>query len=1136
MNDDPISASMNSSKMNKTHSSGLIGAFVRHPNAANLLMALMILFGIYGLSKLKTQFFPTIKNDSITLSITWPGASAEDVEANILEAIEPSVRFIDGVNKITAYAREGAATVFLEFAENTDMQKAQSDVEQAVDALSILPQDSETPKVSRTKWHDTIARIALKGPFSEDALKIFAKRIRDDLLARGIDRVTFEGVRDSEYVIAIPERELRRLEMTIHDVAEHISSNTRDVPSGNLDGDVERQLRVLAVDGSLTGLAKIAVKTLPTGERVLLRDIAHIEKQFNSDQPRGFSNGDPAIELTVQRVESADTISSAAILDHYLAEIQPTLPKSLTVVKYEVRAERLNDRIMLLINNGLTGLCLVVAILFIFLNARIALWVAAGIPIAMLAAIGFMWISGQTINMISLFALIMTLGIIVDDAIVVGEHTATRFAFGEDPIVAAQGGANGMFIPVLGASMTTIAAFLPILLIGDTIGQIMGALPMVIIAVLIASLIECFLILPGHLAHSLAKPRNKTWSWWRHGFLATAFVLFAIGLSRQNGAQIISFFTPLSEFLYSLHANYGGILFNIVILTISFLIAGAIEGIFYYAQQIERLPLMQKSRTFRDWFDTKFNWFRDHFFRKFVSLSYQWRYVTISLSCASLIIAIGFLQGGRIGFVFFPSPEAENISARITFNAGIRETDAIAAIQDIENALQKAEKELVEVNTQDTLVVASFVTLGKAGRSQGDNVASIDVQLTASEARSVRTPAIVKAWRRAMPHIAGVKRIAIYEKRGGPPGRDLDIRLQNAPSATLKAASIELQDILSSYPGISGVADDLPFGKPELAMKLTPRGVALGFTISSVGEQIRNAIHGSIANRLAQGDEEITIRLRKILNGKGGGALRNLELKAPSGEYAPLTEIVTLTDRQGFSVIQRRDGKTTLSVTADVDHMMTSNADIIKSLMEGPMPALATRYGIDYQFSGRAEERENAFADLRIGSFIALGLIYIILAWIFASYLRPIAVMLIIPFGVVGAIFGHYIMGFPLTILSVIGLLGLSGILVNNAIILVSRLDERLSQGETIDEASIGASQDRLRAVLLTSCTTIGGLTPLLFEKSLQAQFLMPMVITIVFGLATATALVLFLVPSLIGVGADIARIYRLIYDHRAFH
>ncbi|WP_162654237.1 efflux RND transporter permease subunit [Lentilitoribacter sp. Alg239-R112] len=1179
---------------------GLISTFIRHPNAANLLMVLMIIFGAFAIAKINTQFFPTVDRPNIGVYISWPGASAQDVEVNVLAVAEPELRFINGVERMTSTASEGNGAITLEFAEGANMQEALSEVEAAAKAIGNLPEDAETPEVRRSQFFDAVARLSISGSASESVKRDWAKRVRDDLIDRGIDKINFSGLRASEISITVPERELRRLSTTVSEISSIIGGNSRDIPSGNVDGDIERQLRALANARNINGLRDVEIKSFPTGEKVKLGDIAKIEDSFNSSDTRGLSDNLAAIELDVRRAPSADTLETAAILFDYIEEIRPQLPDNIELKTYRVSSEALSERILLLVKNAAGGLLIVVLTLFIFLNARIAFWVAAGIPIALLATIGFMLVIGQTINMITLFTLIMMLGIIVDDAIVVGEHTNTRLEAGDDNITAAENGVGMMMTPVMAAMLTTLAAFSPILLINDTIGQIMGVLPYVVIAVLIASLIECFLILPGHLAHSLRTKKIVRWSYWRQFFIALIMTLtlaailnrLSIGadksaspllaqladmpsfmraalaaLSALTFATIIEFIfikllRPFITFtltslgclilanIYSSLASGSGEFENIrsfigsliTIPSINLMVAGIVTAVIIVLfseisvrrkeskMSAEELEAQRRGDGwFRRNFDARFNWFRDNPFHWLVRLSYNWRYVTIAFSAGLvMVLAVGLIKSGKVEFVFFPSPEAENITGIVVFNAGLPEDQALKAIETYEKSLRDADDKLTDENEQ--LVSAIFTTFGASNRN-GAVQARINVQLTASEFRSVRTNDIVSAWRREAPRIAGIQRFSVAQSRGGPPGRDVEVRLQGDSSEQLKAAANDVAQLLSTLEGVSGVEDNLPYGKPELVMQLTPFGSALGFSIDNVGRQIRNSFEGNVPFRFARGDDEVTVRVSAELRESGLAALRNLSLKGPSGQFVPLTEIVDLSERQGFASIKRRDGKTTISVSGDIDNNVSTTDKVTETLTSaGELASIAAKHGVTYSFGGRSEEQKNAFSDLRLGAIIAIIVIYIILAWFFGSYWQPLAVMMIIPFGIVGAVFGHWLMGFKLTILSFIGLLGLSGILVNDSIILVARLNERLREGVNQAEAAIGASLDRLRAVMLTSLTTIGGLLPLLFETSRQAQFLLPMAITIVFGLALSTFLVLFLVPALVGVGNDIRTVFAAIF------
>ncbi len=1132
--------------MNVRHipgSAGLVGLFARHRNAANLLMVLMIIFGVFSLGRINTQFFPNVEIKSIWVTVAWPGASAEDVEANVLRIIEPEIRFVDGAKKIVSYAREGSGSVNLEFRPDTDMKKATADVDSAVKAINNLPEDSETPKVSQSNWFDRIARLAIIGDIPEAALRIYAKQMRDDLVQRGVDKVDIKGLREEELWVEVPERELRRLGLSIGDISKAIAVNSRDMPSGQMSGRVEKQLRALADAESPAALAKVEIKSFASGEKVLLGDIADIKFAYKDGSEQGLSGGKRAIQLTVQRSPTADTLATSAILDDYLAEIENVLPAGITLKKYEVRSDRLVERILLLVRNGLGGLVLVVGTLYLFLNARIAFWVAAGIPVAMLATIGFMHVSGQSINMISLFGLIMMLGVIVDDAIVVGEHTATRVTTGDGPFEAAENGANRMVTPVMAAMATTIAAFSPMFLIRDVIGQIMGVMPLVVIAVIIASLIEAFLILPGHLAHTLQPRHRRRWSYWRHLIVSFAIGTFLISIAtRASPIGGVSILVAPMQTLATLKGDLPVAAYMLMIAGFSLFAGALIEFLFFLSAWLtgkfgrdadeKSAGLGQESR-FRRGFDRRFNGFRNGPFRRFVGMSFDYRYVTVAIAIASiLVIALGLLRGGHVQFVFFPSPESENLRARMVFNAGIDEARAVTIINEVEASLYRTVGEIAP--DREPLVEAVFSTLGSAGYSIGDNLAEMRVQLTSSEMRTVRTPDIIAAWRKQLPKIPGVRRISVYSPRGGPPGRDIELLIYGNDPAVLKNVASQMTEIVAAVPGTTGTADDLPYGKPELVMELLPRGGALGFSIEEVGRQVRNAFEGAIPRRFVRGDDEITIRIKTVSRHLGTAALRNFELKSPTGQFVPLAEVVRLTERQGFSAIRRQDGKMVVAVTADLDTDIMTTERAIAILEASEMASILSRAGADYEFRGRAEERRKAFEDLGYGTVIALAVIYIILAWVFASYWRPIAIMLVIPFGLVGAILGHYLMDFKLTILSLIGLLGLAGILVNDSIILVSRMDERLeSMGEHLREAAIGASCDRLRAVLLTSLTTIGGLLPLMFEKSLQAQFLLPMAITIVSGLAMATLLVLFLVPALVGIGDDIRRVLAAVFGER---
>jgi multidrug efflux pump subunit AcrB len=599
-----------------------------------------------------------------------------------------------------------------------------------------------------------------------------------------------------------------------------------------------------------------------------------------------------------------------------------------------------------------------------------------------------------------------------------------------------------MLAPVTSASLTTIASFLPILVVGDIIGQVIREIPLVVTAVLIASLIECFLVLPCHMRGALS------------------------GLRQPNRLRR--------------RLNHG---FELV---------------------------------------------RDGPFRRLVETALAWRYATLAAALGALILSLGAIFGGRVGFVFFSGPEANTLYANLVMAPGTARDVTEATLTVMDEALHATARDLAAGPRE--LLVMSFVQLGETlivdpriRRLQGDNVGAMHVELVPSDRRAVRTDELIEAWRARLPPLPGVESLAITPRTGGPPGRELDIRLRGGDSLdALKQASLEVRDLLVRLPGVAQIDDDLPHGKQEILIELTPRGRALGFTTQSVGRQLRDAFEGRIAKRFARGDEEVEVVVTLADSAAARLSLAAFPLRGPTGREVPLSEVADLREDRGFARIRREDGVRQVSIAAELDEAQIRLEQVIAALTEGGLPEIAERHGLTYRFAGKAEEQMRTLADIRLGAVLGLTLIYIILAWVFASFTRPFAIMLSIPFGLVGVVLGHMLLGYDLSILSLITLLGLSGILVNDSIILVSAIDRRRTEGMPLEDAIVDGTCARLRAVILTSATTIGGLAPLLFETGFQAQFLIPMAITIVFGLMVTTFLVLFLIPAILGIQADL--------------
>ncbi len=1007
----------------------------------------MVVCGLFATAQINREFFPDFGIDFVTITLAWPGASAQDVDSSIVQAIEPEVRFLNGVKKVTSSSFKGVASIVIEFNAGHSMRDALSDVESAVAQLRTLPEDSKEPEIRRILRYETISKLVISGPFPESSLKLVAKRLRDDLLDKGVDRIDLFGTRDEEIWVDVDPMILRRFDLKLADIATRIGASSQDVPSGEIAGG-EQQVRSLGLKRTSAEVEAIEIRAFPDGRKVFLRDIATVREAFKDTSRVAFRNGRPAVELHIRRALNTDALEIADTVREYIESVKPTLPPTLILEQYDVRVKSIRQRIQLLVNNGLGGLLLVLGVLFLFLNARVAFWVAVGIPAAMLAAVAIMWVSGQTINMISMFGMIMAIGIVVDDAIVVGEHAEAQFRQGLDALGAAIAGARRMAAPVISSTLTTVAAFLPLFLVSGISGQIISAIPFVVITVLLASLLECFFVLPGHLSHAL----------------------------REDSAQT-------------------GLL-----------------------------------GRFRRRFDSAFEQFRDGLFTRTVARAVRFRYVTLAISVAALVIAVATVIGGRVGYMFFPSPEPDKIYGNIEMISGTSRERTHAMLLEVEQALDRAVSKL-DGDGSDLVEMS----LGKLGLAVGDGggaqpvsssdtVGGLVVELKTSDQRAIRAAALMDAWRREVNLQPGLETFTVTAKQTGLPGRDLDIRLRGDAVHDLKAAAGALGELLARYPGVTDIADDLPVGKPEVILEVTSQGQALGFTIEEVGRQVRNAIDGAIAKRFARGDEEVSIRVQLDRRVVDTAMLDSLYLRSPAGAEVPIGEVVTMRKETGFARIRREDGRREVSITAGIDPSVTRPGAVIRGLLAQGLVDIVDKYGVEYEFAGRAEEQAETSADMRFGSLLGLVLIYIILAWVFSSYFRPLVVMSIIPLGFVGAVLGHFLWDMDLTMLSVFAILGLSGIVINDSIVLVRTIDER-HKTEPLEPAVIGGACDRLRAVVLTSATTIGGLTPLLFETSLQAQFLIPMAVTIVFGLVVTTFVVLLLVPALIAVQGDIVRL-----------
>ena len=1043
--------------MSQFRESGFLKFFVEHRTSANIIMILMIVVGLLSIGRLNKQFFPDFEVEVVGVSVDWPGATAEEIDKNIVQLLEPELRPISGVKKVSSKSVEGVGVTQVEFNYGYDMQKGRTDIETAVSRINF-PQKANKPKIVVGEFFDTVTRIVLSSNMPLSELRLISKKLKEALLNSGVDKVDIQGLPKEEILIEIPQIETARLKLSFNQIANLIKSETQDVSGGSF-ADGSLRVRTEGEKRLVETFNKLELKNSISGGRIILQDIAKISSSFEQGSILKSVDGNPAVELWVRRSKTSDALKVSENVEKVILKSKNIIGNTVKIETYNTAANLIEERITLLVKNGLSGLCIVLAVLFLFLSRNTAIWVALGIPIAFLATFGVMLVSGQSINMISLFGLIMALGIVVDDAIVVGEHssylkTKRRLNSSQAPVVAA----TRMSMPVISAMLTTVAAFIPLFMVKGVIGEIIAAIPWVVCAVLVASLIECFLVLPAHLAHFDKKKVE--------------------------------------------------------------------EG------------------KFRLWFDKRFITFQEGIFKRFITFTFNYRYVTFMFAIGMFIVSVGMMSGGRVMFSFFPTPEADIIIANFKMHSGTTRSKTEEMLNKLEGGLIKTSKEF---STSPDLVKFSMSTIGgrtsfsngSGPNSKGsDLLGSMVVELKTADKRKIRTNQFIKEWKDNIQFVEGLDKLTIRSPSGGPPGRDLDIRFQGDKLETLKIASNELIEIARTIPGVTSLNDNLEFGVQEKILTLNNKGQSLGLSILNIGEQVRSAINGIIISEFPKADEEVVVRLKLSEREKLTDMINDLRIITPLGTSFKLQEVITISEKIPFASINRKNGFREVTITGDLFPALMNTSEARQFLLNNGLPEIAKKYNLNYRFDGRDLEQKETFADMQIGSIIGLLLIYIILAWVFKSWTRPFSIMIMIPFAFIGAVLGHYLLGLTMSILSMFALLALAGIVVNNSIILVStierRFDDLLSQNDkdrqddkVINEAIIAGVVDRFRPVLLTSLTTIGGLSALLFEKSLQAQFLIPMAATIVFGLGITAFLVLVIVPSMMGISNDFSSFFK---------
>ncbi|MEQ8818799.1 MAG: efflux RND transporter permease subunit [Sumerlaeia bacterium] len=1064
-------------------------SFVRYcvgnPVFVNVLMFLVLVSGLGSLGMMIREVLPSFKVEQIEVQVPYPGAGPEEVEEGIILKIEEAIQGIDGIKKYNTFSQEGLGVAMIDVIQGYDVQQVKDRIADRVNAIDSFPDDAERPIVSELLIkRDTLA-VAVTGDVPERQLKELAEEIKDDLLQLDdVSQVAIMGAREYEISIEVSEETLRRFGLTFNDVRQAVAQASQNVPGGELRGEGER-IKIRTMGRRYTGkeFEDIVVVTRPDGTAITLDQIATIRDGFTEDPIISTYEDRPAVTLIVYTNDGEDALDVVSATYEYIERRNAELPPTIQIETWADAADLINQRIDLLVRNGVAGLILVFLSLWLFLDLRLSFWVTLGIPISLTGALALMYTFDQSINMISLFAMIMVLGIIVDDAIVVGEAIYVHRRMGQGPFEAAVNGTMEVAMPVVAAVTTTCFAFAPLLFISGVMGKFIAVIPLVVISALLISLIEGLIILPSHLR--------------------------------------------------DLPANVGD------------------EKI---PRGILGLPARLRRRVAHG-----LETFVEKVYRPFIGWVLSWRYVSLAAMFAVLFITFGLIRGGFASFVFFPDIDTSWIGAQVEFPDGTPLERSQEAVERLENGLLAAAKRPeAQPNDpdKDTIVKSLEVNAGAIfgmdsgfSSAAGSHVGEVRVELVDSEERSIYFRNFLRMWEEETGPIAGAVSVNYYGASGGPPGKPIEVWLLGEDLDRLVAAADALVLELSEFDGVYQAEHDFRAGKRELRARLKPEARSLGLTNDMLAQQLRTGYYGDEVLRVQRGSDEVKVWVRYEQDErKSLEDLGRIRIRTPGGQPVPIATVADLSIEEGYTTIRRKDGVRRVAVTAEVDTNVITPDEVMQSLIDagreddpedgGFLARLATEFpSVGYSLEGKQREQAESFAGLKLAFPIAILGIYLIIATLFRSYVQPIVIMITVPFGIIGAVIGHMLLGYELTIMSMFGLVALTGVVVNDAIIFIEAVNERLADGMSFRDSLIDGGARRFRPILLTTITTVGGLLPLMTEKSMQAQFLIPMALSIAAGVAFATALTIGMVPCLLAILNDMRRgAYRLKNGHWPTH
>ena len=1038
----------------------LFGAFIRNRVFANIATLVIIVAGLMSVYRMVREFFPEMSIDIIQVMVPYPGADPEEVEEGICRKIEEAVEGLEGIKQYHTISGENFGTAMIEVAEAYDLDDVYTDVRNAVDSISTFPRDAEKPIISEITFHQQVLFLALSGDLDERRLKEWAEDIKDELQRLPeITQVSVAGARDYEVSIEVSEERLREYGLTFSQVAGAVRRGSLNLSSGVIRTEGQ-EIRLRTVGRKYTGaeFAKIVVLARPDGELITLDQIADIRDAFTEDALFATFNGKPCVLVGCFKTAPEDAIAIGKAAAAYVERKQRTLPDGVNVTVFSDHTYIIEGRLDLMRRNGIQGLIIVVILLWLLLGRSLSFWVSLGIPISFAGALAIMHFRGDTLNMLSLFGLIMVLGMVVDDAIVVGEAILHHRMQGMSPKRAALKGVSEVGIPVIGAVTTTIVAFLPLMFVSGIMGKFIRIIPIAVIACLAVSLFESLFLLPAHLSHLPA-------------------------LDRDLGK--------------GLH------------------------------------PVARRVLRFQQGFASGLMWFIEHVYGHFIAVAVRNRYVGLCIAVTAVLVTLGLVRGGFIVFETFPRIDGNDLVADVEFPDGTPVAVTQDAVRRIEAAARRIDAR-TKTLSGDPMIKNVYAVSGQGGmdfeRRSGPHLGQVHLELLEGEYRGVHSVQLAAEWEREVGAIPGAISQTFVGWSAGPPGAAIEVWLQGENLDDLILAAGEIKDKLHTYEGVYQIADDYRPGKSEIKINIKPEGRTLGLTLQDLAMQVYAGFYGEEAVRIQRGRDDVRVRVRYTADERSTLAeLDRMRIRTPNGAEVPFFSVADVRFGQGYSAINRVNGLRRVSVTAEVDTENGANAEhILADLTDNHMPGVVERYpGLVWSFEGAKKNSREALASLRLSFPIALLVIIVIIASIFRSYAQPLAIAVTVPFGILGAIYGHMLFGLTVTMMSMFGIVALTGVVVNDAIVLVDCFNRLLRRGTPLFDALVQAGKRRFRAIVLTTATTMGGLGGIIFEKDVQAKFLQPMAISLAAGIAFSTILTLVLLPSLLAILNDIRRAIR---------